>query len=110
MKIELTYLQMTLIGMGVGLVLGLIPLILGIIKGKKKLAVWGLVASIAAGAAWSLFSLITIIVFIWLILRKPAAAKPAAVEAVETEAVNENPIDASVKDSENPADNQIPDA
>ncbi|GEM_PF-1148279 len=105
MKIEFTYLQLTLIGMGVGLVLGLIPLILGIIKGKKKLAIIAFLASIAAGAAWSLFSLVTIIVFIWLILRKPAENNP-----VEAAAVNENPTDVSVKDSENPADNQIPDA
>jgi hypothetical protein len=97
MKIELTYLQMTLIGMGVGLVLGLIPLILGIVKGKKKLAIWGLVASIAAGAAWSLFSLVAVIVFIWLILRKTAEIKP-----VEVEAVDETPVDDKLKDSENP--------
>lgn len=79
-KIELTYSQMIMIGMGVGLVLGLIPLILGIAKGKKKLAVWGFAASILAGAAWSLFSLVTVIVFIWLILRKPKVEEPAAAE------------------------------
>jgi hypothetical protein len=101
-KIELTYFQMILIGMGVGLVLGLIPLILGIVKGKRKLAIWGFVASIAAGAAWSVLSLITVIVFIWLILRKPSEAKP-----VQVEIVNENPIDISVKDSENSPENQI---
>jgi hypothetical protein len=94
-KIELTYLQLTLIGMGVGLVLGLIPLILGIIKGKKKLAIWGFVASIAAGAAWSLLALVTVIVFIWLILRKSAEASP-----VETEAIAEIPADNSVENSE----------
>jgi hypothetical protein len=77
MKIELTYLQMTLIGM--------------------KLAIWGLVASIAAGAAWSLFSLVAVIVFIWLILRKTAEIKP-----VEVEAVDETPVDDKLKDSENP--------
>jgi Na+/melibiose symporter-like transporter len=101
-KIELTYFQMILIGMGVGLVLGLIPLILGIVKGKRKLAIWGFVASIAAGAAWSVLSLITVIVFIWLILRKPSEAKP-----VQDEIVNENPIDVSVEDSENSSENQI---
>jgi hypothetical protein len=96
-RIELTYLQMTLIGMGVGLILGLIPLILGIVKGRKKLAVWGFFASIAAGAAWSLFSLVTVIIFSWLILRKTAEAKP-----VQVEVVNETPIGVSVKDTENP--------
>ncbi len=104
-KIELTYLQMTLIGMGVGLVLGIIPLLLGFIKGKKNLAIWGFFASIAAGAAWSLFSLVVVIVFIWLILRKPAETAPAKVEVV-----NENPIDVSVKEPENSANNQIPNA
>lgn len=76
MKIELTYFQLILIGMGVGLILGLIPLILGIIKGKKKLAVWALVASVAAGAIQSFVALITVIVFIWLILRNSAKTEP----------------------------------
>jgi hypothetical protein len=96
MKIELTYLQLVLIGMGVGFILGLIPLILGLIKGKKKLAILGLVASIAAGTIQSLLALITVIVFIWLILRKPAENNP-----VKVETVNQNPIDVSVKDPEN---------
>jgi len=72
-KIELTYTQMIMIGIGIGFVLGLIPLILGFVKGKKKLAVWGFLASILAGAAWSILSLVTVIVFIWLILRNPKA-------------------------------------
>jgi SNF family Na+-dependent transporter len=96
MKIELTYLQLVLIGMGVVFILGLIPLILGLIKGKKKLAILGLVASIAAGTIQSLLALITVIVFIWLILRKPAENNP-----VKVETVNQNPIDVSVKDPEN---------
>lgn len=91
-RIELTYLQMTLIGMGIGFVLGLIPLILGIAKGKKKLALWGFVASVGTGAVWSVLSLLTAIVFVWLILRNPVQ---------KVEVVNENPIDVSVKDSEN---------
>jgi len=83
---------MTLIGMGIGFVLGLIPLILGIAKGKKKLALWGFVASVGTGAVWSVLSLLTAIVFVWLILRNPVQ---------KVEVVNENPIDVSVKDSEN---------
>jgi len=89
MKIELTYLQLVLIGMGVGLILGLIPLVLGIIKGEKKLAIWALIASILAGAAQSFLALITVIVFIWLIFRK--SAEPKAVENLP------------VKDSPNPS-------
>ena len=55
-RIELTYTQLIMIGMGIGLFLGLIPLILGIVKGKRKLALWGFFASIAAGAAWKKFA------------------------------------------------------
>jgi hypothetical protein len=105
MKIELTYLQLLLIGMGVGFILGLIPLILGMVKGKKKLAIWGLVASIAAGTIQSLLALITVIVFIWLILRKPAETEPA-----KAEVINENPVDDSVKTAENPSENPTSDA
>lgn len=71
-RYEVTYLQMVLIGLGVGLILGLIPLGLGYYKGKLKLGVVGLLVSVAAGAAWSLFSLIAVLVFVWLILRNPA--------------------------------------
>ncbi len=67
-----------MIGLGVGLVLGLIPLALGLYKGKKKLAIIGFLASIVAGAAWSIFSLIIVLVFVWLILRNP---NPVAVQA-----------------------------
>jgi hypothetical protein len=93
-QIELTYFQMTLIGMGVGLVLGLIPLILGIVKGKMKLAVGGLFASIAAGAIWSVVSLLTVIVFIWLIVRKMPEinlAKDEILDENSTNAIIENP-------------------
>ncbi|HEY8563204.1 MAG TPA: hypothetical protein VIL74_22695 [Pyrinomonadaceae bacterium] len=90
MKIELTYFQMVLIGVGIGAVLGLVPLILGLVKGKKKLAIIGFFASIAAGAAWSVLALLVMIIFIWLILRKP----------VQVEVVNKNPIDVALKNSE----------
>ena len=101
MKIELTYLQLLLIGMGVGLILGLIPLILGLVKGKKKLGLIGLVASIVAGTIQSLLSLVTVIVFIWLILRNSAETEPA-----EAGTVNENLVDETVKESENLPENQ----
>lgn len=64
---------MVLIGIGVGFVLGLIPLALGMYRGQRKLALIGFIASIVAGGAWSLFSLIVVLVFVWLILRKPTA-------------------------------------
>jgi hypothetical protein len=75
------------------------------VKGKKKLAIWGLVASIAAGTIQSLLALITVIVFIWLILRKPAETEPA-----KAEVINENPVDDSVKTAENPSENPTSDA
>lgn len=85
-KFEVTYFQMVLIGLGVGLVLGLIPLGLGFYKGKKKLALIGFLVSILAGALWSLFSLITVLVFVWLILRSPSeqAAEASAVAEIES--------------------------
>lgn len=85
-KIEITYSQMILIGLGIGFVLGLIPLALGIYKGKKKLAVIGFVVSIAVGAMWSLFSLIAVLVFVWLILRNPAASASEASAVAEINA------------------------
>jgi hypothetical protein len=95
-QIELTYFQMTLIGMGVGLVLGLIPLILGIVKGKIKLAVGGLFASIAAGAIWSVISLLTVIVFIWLIVRKTPETN-----IVKDEILGENSTNAIIENPQN---------
>jgi hypothetical protein len=92
-KIEFTLQQMILIGMGIGAVLGLIPLALGIYKGKKKFAFLGFVTAAAAGAAWSLLALIPVVLFTWLILRNPG---PAA-----TTVVNEEPRDAAIKDLEN---------
>ncbi len=75
---------MVLIGLGVGFVLGLIPLALGLYRGKRKLAFIGFAASVVAGGAWSLFSLIVALIFVWLILRKPStgAAEGASASAL----------------------------
>ena len=72
-----------LIGVGLGLVLGLIPLILGIRMGKRKLGFVAMISSIIAGIAAVLsigiiLPLIVIAIFIWLILRKSPDAKSAA--------------------------------
>ncbi len=88
-KIEVTYLQMVLIGIGIGAVLGLIPLVLGIIKGKKKLALWGFVASIAGGAVWSLLSIVVVSVFVWLILKKTPALGETAAESLSDSSQNQ---------------------
>ena len=61
----------TLIGVGIGILLGLIPLILGIRKGKKRLGVYGLISSTVGGALSGILSLIIVGIFIWLILKQP---------------------------------------
>ena len=76
-----------LIGGAIGLILGLIPLILGIAKGKTKLGLLAIVSSIVSGLIWSLLPIVTIIVFIWLILRNPQSSTV--------------PIDTQAPDSEN---------
>lgn len=94
-RYEVTYFQMIMIGLGVGLVLGLIPLGLGWYKGKKKLAIIGFLASIAAGAAWSLFSLIIVLVFIWLILRNPQTATAETADSIGDEAAMSAEVEAA---------------
>lgn len=80
-KLEFTYFQMVLIGIGVGAFFGLIPLVLGVFKKKIKLGILGFLASIVAGAIWSLLSIVTAAVFIWLILKKPSAQDSAVSES-----------------------------
>ncbi len=82
---------------GLGLLFGLIPLILGFIKKERSYAVFGFLGSIIGGAILGIFLSIPIAaIFTWLILRKPVESKPA-----EVIIVNENPVDVSIKDSEN---------
>lgn len=62
---------MTLINAVVGLILGLIPLIVGIKKNKSKLGILGLLSSTIGGAILGLILSLPIIgVFLWLILKK----------------------------------------
>ena len=98
-RYEVTYFQMIMIGLGVGFVLGLIPLGLGWYKGKKKLAIIGFLASIAAGAAWSLFSLIIVLVFIWLILRNPQTATAETADPFGDEAAMSAEVEATSDDN-----------
>lgn len=60
---------LTLVGIAVGVVFGLVPLIYGRIKGKFRLGLIGFVVSIAAGAIWSILPLFVMITFVFLILR-----------------------------------------
>jgi len=59
-----------LIGAGIGLILGLIPLIVAIRKGRTRLGSLAVILSTLTGAASPLLSLIVIAIFIWLLLRK----------------------------------------
>jgi len=78
-KEQLMYIA--LIGCGIGLVIGLIPLIMGIRKGKSFLGVLALALSTILGGVGLVFyggillSIAVVIVFLWLILRKGSAAK-----------------------------------
>jgi flagellar motor component MotA len=67
--------QRILFGAAVGLVLGLAPLILGLIRGKVKLGLIGFVSSIIGGSIFALILAFPIsAVFTWLVLRKPKTA------------------------------------
>jgi hypothetical protein len=72
-KADLVY--MALIGAGIGLLLGLIPLILAIRKGKLRLGLLAIVLSTVAGGISVLIALIVIGIFLWLILRKSPQSK-----------------------------------
>ena len=74
---------LTLVGMAVGLVLGLVPLVYGRIKGKTKLGVIGFVTSILAGAIWSILPLFVMITFVFLIMRKPQSKTPPPAVSVD---------------------------
>ncbi len=74
---------LTLIGIGIGLVLGLVPLIYGRIKGKAKLGVIGFLTSIAAGALVGVLPLFVMITFVFLIYRNPVSATPSTLPSHE---------------------------
>ena len=77
----LTYL--VLIGLGVGLLLGLFPLILGIRRKNKKYGIIGLVASILVGGFSPILAVIVAGIFTWLIHRNKRAAEDPAVRTSE---------------------------
>jgi len=94
--ITVTFWDLVLIGVGVGIVLGLIPLILGFVKNRRNLGIYGFVASIVGGALSSILSLIVVIVFTWLILKKSIVEEPT-----EAAVVNENPVEVKIDNAEN---------
>ncbi|MDQ3129927.1 MAG: hypothetical protein M3Q99_04085, partial [Acidobacteriota bacterium] len=95
----ITYYDLIIAGVVIGILLGLIPLILGIKKKNRKYGMYGFVGSVIGGAITPIISIVVVSVFTWLILRKPKN-KPKN-EPIEVRVVNENPIDVKVDRSEN---------
>ncbi len=75
-EIELTYRELYLYviigGAIVGALLGLIPLILGRRRNKARLGLYGLLASIVAGAIAPLLAIVVVAIFSWLIVKDKA--------------------------------------
>ena len=93
-RITLTQLGL-IVGISVGFIFGLIPLILGFVKQNRKLGVIGFILTIVGGTFFSLLGALPICgTFIWLILRKPP------VESSE-EAVSENETEGLTQNTEN---------
>lgn len=85
-----------LAGIVIGVLLGLIPLILGIKRKKRNYGAYGFVAAVLGGAISPLVSIIAVSIFTWLIIRKSASEKPA-----EVVVMNENPNEVNVNDTDN---------
>ena len=67
---KMTTLQLMMIGGALGVVIGLIPLITGIVKKNLKFGVFGFLGSILGGALLSLILAIPVaVIFTWFILR-----------------------------------------
>jgi hypothetical protein len=68
-----------LIPTGIGFLLGLVPLVLGIVKQKVRLGVFGLIASTLGGAILGvILSIPAMAVFTWLIVRDGFVAEEVA--------------------------------
>jgi hypothetical protein len=79
-------------GLLIGSAIGFIPLVLGLIRRRRSLAVYGFASSAVGGALLSgIVSLVAAAVFVWLILRKPAGnvdPVSAVAEASDSELPN----------------------
>ena len=95
LQIELDFYRITMIGAALGSLLGLIPLVLGLIKKERKYAMFGFLGSLIGGALLGIFLSIPVTaIFTWLILRKPK-------ETVK--AMNENSIEAETVSHSEPS-------
>jgi len=96
--IRITPYTLILVGAVLGFLLGLIPLILGIVKKKTKLGVAALIASIVGGAISGIYLIVPVLaVFTYLIFKKDNPND----NPVDVRVVNENPIDVKIDQSEN---------
>lgn len=67
---------LTIIGIVIGFILGLVPLIYGRFKGKARLGVIGFVVSMISGAIWSILPLFVMLFFVFLIIRNEKPKQP----------------------------------
>jgi len=91
-EIRLSLPQATLIvGAAIGFLLGLIPLIVGIVKKKAKIGVIGLLVATVGGALAGVFiSIPAMAIFTWLILREQhVAADPTAESELDPQETKE---------------------
>lgn len=107
-------LYVTLLNIGIGIILGAIPLILGFLRKKRKYAMFGFIGSVIGGAILGILLSIPIAgIFTWLVLKKDEEEIVADEETIDSEdivvdeeTVNndeiiiEEPIDISAENSE----------
>ena len=70
------FLYAALLGAALGALFGLIPLFIGLRRGKRRLGLYGFAASVIAGAIAPLLSIVVVAVFSWLLLRKKSEPAP----------------------------------
>lgn len=64
------YMYVIIVGAIVGALLGLVPLILGRKRNKRRLGLYGFLATIVGGAIAPLLAIIVAAIFAWLIIRE----------------------------------------
>lgn len=88
-QVKITYYEaiayLALFGVAVGILLGLIPLILGFLRKERSYALFGFFTSIIAGAFSPILSVIAVAVFTWLILRRPKNQTASAETPVDSD-------------------------
>jgi len=66
-----------LVNAGIGFALGLVPLVIGFVKGKVRYGILGLIVSVIGGAILGvILSIPAVIIFTWLILGRTKVADP----------------------------------